>query len=418
MKVDMSVLLPALGKGMNCNCTVAAEPFQELEKFDYGIRQRLDEGFDFPGLGRYLVEKVPRETLVITEDELNCSYILLKLSDGEEAVYIFGPFYSGKPISNSLRRQLQKKCGQKALEELLEFFQNIRVIDRFDVIPLLTSLYNEFYPNSNLNCVEFPYLLSEVLKTPAEDNSDRSHLEHISEDLIRERYILEERLMRAVAVGDSSAAISIVGDLEKYSIPKSMVSSQRSTANHVLSMNMLCRMAVSGTQTVHPYYVEQLYLDYMDRAEEIVTGREARRLILQMVMDYCECVRSHGQEHYSPQIQRVVDHIHLHLEENLSLKFFAQMCNMSASYLSNLFREETGATLTEYINQMRVEKAASLLLLSDESIAKIGERVGFMDENYFTRVFKRVVGVPPSVYRRTAGNPTGAYPIRSKNQPV
>ena len=416
MKVDAHDLLRAMANGLNYNYTIAREPFDQLCRFDYGLRQALDEHFDFRSFGRLLLEKVPPETLIMTEDELNCYYVLLKLPDAPDEVHILGPVLNKIPLSESLYQEVQTRFGEAALNELKNYFKNIRIADGLDAIALLTSLYTAVYPHANLKCVETPRFFPVPLARPALDVMARENMEHMSEDVIKERYLREERLVSAVASGDSKSAIFHINSLARYAISEGTSSPLRDVKNHVLNINVLCKMAVASTKTVHPCYVEQIYLDYMARAEGILSNREAKRLIGQMVLDYCECIHSHSLESLSPQIQRVVDHIHMHLQENMSLKFFAQMCNMSASYLSNLFREETGVTLTEYINRLRIERASVWLRLSDESIAKIGERVGFLDENYFTRVFKRIKGVPPSVYRRTANASSGNRPLTFHEQ--
>ena len=76
------------------------------------------------------------------------------------------------------------------------------------------------------------------------------------------------------------------------------------------------------------------------------------------------------------------------------------MCWENASYLSNLFKRETGITLTNFINQQKIRLAAQYLKESQLSIAQVSERVGIQDVNYFTRVFKKHMGVTPSDFRK------------------
>lgn len=96
----------------------------------------------------------------------------------------------------------------------------------------------------------------------------------------------------------------------------------------------------------------------------------------------------------------MLDHIHLNLESSLSLRSLALLCNVNPSYLSKPFRSETGMTLTDYINHYRIQRSIPLLRCTEMSIAQISESVGFLDENYYARVFKRVMGLPPKTYRQ------------------
>lgn len=119
-----------------------------------------------------------------------------------------------------------------------------------------------------------------------------------------------------------------------------------------------------------------------------------------MVLDYCACAQAQTLEPYSPLIQRVIDHIHLESGRSLSLRSLADTCNVNASYLSNQFRVETGIPLTEYINRHRIQKALPLLQYTQMRITEISESVGFLDENYFARTFRKIMGVSPKTYRK------------------
>jgi two-component system response regulator YesN len=77
------------------------------------------------------------------------------------------------------------------------------------------------------------------------------------------------------------------------------------------------------------------------------------------------------------------------------------MVFLTPSYLSKLFKQETGLTLTDYITEMRLRKAKYLLKNSpDLKIHEIGAEVGYGDPAYFNKLFKRVVGVTPNEYKR------------------
>jgi AraC-like DNA-binding protein len=86
----------------------------------------------------------------------------------------------------------------------------------------------------------------------------------------------------------------------------------------------------------------------------------------------------------------------------------ARVCGMSESYFMSFFKHVTGLSFTRYLNQFRIEQAQSLLANSDESMASIGQHVGFCDQSHFGMVFKKISGMTPASYRRryrnTAGN--------------
>ena len=102
---------------------------------------------------------------------------------------------------------------------------------------------------------------------------------------------------------------------------------------------------------------------------------------------------------YSLLIQKVLVRIDSDLTADLSLKTQAALLNVNASYLSTLFKKETGQTLTDYVNKKRVEHALFLLNSSSMQIQTIAQCCGIPDVNYFTKIFKKYVGKTPKEYR-------------------
>ena len=98
-------------------------------------------------------------------------------------------------------------------------------------------------------------------------------------------------------------------------------------------------------------------------------------------------------------IQKIITRIDPDLTANLSLNALAEYFNVNASYLSALFRKETGTTLTEYVNKKRVEQGILLLNSTTLQIQTIASYCGIPDVNYFTKLFKRYYHKTPSEYR-------------------
>lgn len=103
-------------------------------------------------------------------------------------------------------------------------------------------------------------------------------------------------------------------------------------------------------------------------------------------------------------IQQAAAYIKEHLSEKVSLEQVANEVHLSKSYLCRILKEELGCTFTEYTNRLRVEKSKLYLHCGDMSLSEIACAVGFDDQSYFTRVFRRQVGVPPGKYRAGASS--------------
>ncbi len=100
-------------------------------------------------------------------------------------------------------------------------------------------------------------------------------------------------------------------------------------------------------------------------------------------------------------VGRVKDYISEHYSSNdLTLENIASSNYFSEDYLNKLFKKYTGKTIMEYVIDVRIDQAKKLLKKSNKPIKEIVERVGYSDRSYFSRSFKKAVGISPSEYRR------------------
>lgn len=98
-------------------------------------------------------------------------------------------------------------------------------------------------------------------------------------------------------------------------------------------------------------------------------------------------------------VSRARKFIQDHQADNLSLTAVAKAVNTSTFYFCKLFKRTTGLNFTEYLSQVRVEKAKSLMPNPNLRISEIAYQVGFQSLTHFNRVFKRITGQSPTAYR-------------------
>ena len=102
---------------------------------------------------------------------------------------------------------------------------------------------------------------------------------------------------------------------------------------------------------------------------------------------------------HSDVVFKTTNYIKKHYAEKLTLDSLAKEVFLSKSYLSSIFKKETGMSLTAYITRVRVEKSKKLLLEDNTSLAHISSLCGFKDQSYFTKVFKKETGLSPKLFR-------------------
>ncbi len=112
-------------------------------------------------------------------------------------------------------------------------------------------------------------------------------------------------------------------------------------------------------------------------------------------------------EKYQKQQHKYLIQARKYIEENymnpdLSLNLLAEQCKTTTSYLSRLFKESFGINFIEYLNQLRIQKAKSLLDTSKYSVKEAALLTGFNSQQNFIRVFKKYEGITPGQYKASA----------------
>lgn len=128
---------------------------------------------------------------------------------------------------------------------------------------------------------------------------------------------------------------------------------------------------------------------------------EMKRLFLSSFTGAISEVQAARQELGSKAVELVKRWIAENYNQHIELNRLASIVFLTPSYLSKLFRQETGLTLTEYITEIRLKHAKRLLRDAPSmKIHQIGAEVGYLDPAHFNKLFKRIVGVTPNEYKK------------------
>lgn len=102
------------------------------------------------------------------------------------------------------------------------------------------------------------------------------------------------------------------------------------------------------------------------------------------------------------QIRAVCEYIRDNLgEKDLSLNRLAEQVSLSPAYLSSMFSKNMNCTVSQYVTERRMEAAKELLADPGCRLYEVAEKVGYEDPKYFSKTFKKVVGVTPREYRES-----------------
>jgi two-component system, response regulator YesN len=113
-----------------------------------------------------------------------------------------------------------------------------------------------------------------------------------------------------------------------------------------------------------------------------------------------EELRKQKQSQAEKPIRSAKEYVEAHYAEKITLEDVAGILKLNPSYLSTLFKKETGSNFLEYVIEVRIEKAKQLLVSTNDTMAGIAEKVGYADTRYFSQCFEKVAGLKPSIYRK------------------
>lgn len=99
-------------------------------------------------------------------------------------------------------------------------------------------------------------------------------------------------------------------------------------------------------------------------------------------------------------VHRVIDAVKMDCAKSWTMEGLAAELNISPYYLSHLFKEYTGSSFTDYLAERRIERAVELMKNPELTLTQIGDMVGYADQNYFSRVFKKRRGVSARQFRK------------------
>jgi len=216
---------------------------------------------------------------------------------------------------------------------------------------------------------------------------------------------LERLLMANLRRGDNYEAARILHKLinNYYHEAKCNLSSFRLKA---MELAVLLFRAVSDPHYINDNTTFENYNRYLKKIETSSNLQEIIEILSCFIEKMSEKIFSfHGVRHF-PALRKAERFIWENYTRKLSLQEIADASGLSAPYFSTIFKKEMGENLSNYLNRLRTEKAAAMLVTTNLPISEIARTCGFEDQSWFSKIFKNNTGLTPGKYR-DQGNITG-----------
>ena len=159
------------------------------------------------------------------------------------------------------------------------------------------------------------------------------------------------------------------------------------------------KTVIDAQRRLSPDSIPTLPLDELNPMEVLLLSPEINMApLLSALLHHIPYQSAHGEKSTEEIARRAREFLDEHYHEELSLDILADRLNVSAKYLSRIFKQIMGVNLSDYLVFVRVEKMKELLL-TDLPLEKVAESVGIFNRTTFTRTFRKLEGVTPGEYR-------------------
>lgn len=236
------------------------------------------------------------------------------------------------------------------------------------------------------------------------------------EELPQYPFETERALLSSIAESDKPQAQKLLNELLGHILFSSGGDFARIKTRIYELLVMLSRAAVDAGAS--PEYAFQLTHEFFTRSQTIHNIETLCFSLTKITNQFIDGIFSVTDVKNVDVIHKAIQYMRRNFSKKVSLDAVAQMVDLSPSYFSKIFKKEVGCNFNTYMNIVRIEKSMKLLLYEDLKLVNIATVVGFEDQSYFTKVFKRMTGISPHHFRKSGGRAQQGYLNPHSPQPL
>lgn len=211
----------------------------------------------------------------------------------------------------------------------------------------------------------------------------------------------EQELTAAITQGDKATAGRLLNEILGHIFFSTGGKLDVIQARVMELLVVLSRAAMYGGADVEQIF--GLNFRYLREVDRLNTPEDLAQWLAGILDRFTALVFDLVDIKHKDVIYKAIDYMKRNYSNKLTLEETAAYINLSPSYFSKVFKEELGCSFNTYLNELRIEKSKAILLSGSASIVEICDLVGFEDQSYFTKVFKKITGVTPGKYRERRG---------------
>jgi len=128
---------------------------------------------------------------------------------------------------------------------------------------------------------------------------------------------------------------------------------------------------------------------------EFITKTFLQQLLIAI---YQKITRQSRNYSITLKVEKIIQYMHQNIDNRVTLTELSELVQLSPTYLSRVFKETTEYSVIEFFNKMKIDKAKELIIEGNKMVREVAQILGFTDEFYFSRIFKKIEGISPSEY--------------------
>ena len=309
-----------------------------------------------------------------------------------------GPFLMDAPDSTLVSALPENSLRPEALLELYDELSAVPVIAPERVSPISRLLYYLFSPLIPSEQRRFLHNQEKMYQQSRISETIRMIKEQGATPEDAYSYEKEKELLAKVKRGDLRAANGTLNELLGY-VFFCDGGRMETMKNRALELcTLLSRVVIEGgAATGTTFRLNDRFLTLLQQTD---TQDELCARMQEITEAFVDAVFQAESPTANAAIRQALRYIARHYTEPLCLEEVAEHVSLSPAYFSGLFRRCVGMRFVDYVNQVRVEESRRLLAGADFAIVDIAVALGFGDQSYFSKVFKKYTGVSPKRYRQ------------------
>ncbi len=290
---------------------------------------------------------------------------------------------------------LKKSLNQEQKEELKKLLKFVKPVEPSVVHALSEMLFvNTEYISKQASKEMDSY------KMQGKISEFRYNFKEDEENHINSYFAKEDELMKAMQAFDKDRASELLNEILGEVFFLSGYRFEKIKLRVVELVSLLSRAAIKGGADIRIFGIND---GYLEEIEKLKTIDETAVWLSKIMNRFMGAMFDFSDVQNKDLIYKALEYIRRNYMNKITLETVANEVYLSPGYFSKVFKQEMKINFSNYLSEYRIEK--SKILISDKNLelTDISQMVGFEDQSYFTKVFKKTTGQSPGKYRRSMG---------------